>query len=199
MQGLRVGYVRVSSVDQNTERQLDGIQLDKVFTDKSSGKDSNRASFQAMIEYVREGDTILVHSMDRFARNLDDLRQVVQGLIKKGVKVEFLKENLIFKGDDSAISILTLSIMGAFAEFERSIIRERQKEGIQIAKKKGKYTGRKEVLNELQVADLRIRAAEGESKASIAKDYKLSRNAVYEYLMRYAKEPMPVSRALVLR
>ena len=141
--GQVVGYIRVSSLDQNTERQLDGRKLDRTFTDKASGKDTNRPELQAAIDYVREGDRLVVHSMDRLARNLDDLRKLVSDLTAHGVVVEFVKECLIFTGEEKAMSKLLLSVMGAFAEFERSLIRERQREGIALAKQKGVYAGRK--------------------------------------------------------
>ena len=146
----RVGYIRVSTLDQNTERQLDGQELDKVFTDKASGKDTKRPQLQAALDYLREGDSLVVHSMDRLARNLDDLRRIVLGLTSKGVLVEFVKERLTFTGEDSAMSQLLLSVMGAFAEFERSLIRERQREGIALAKKAGVYKGRKPSLTDEQ-------------------------------------------------
>src|SRR3974390_1731472 len=132
--GKRIGYVRVSSVDQNELRQLDGIQLDKRFTDKASGKDTKRPHLQAALEYLREGDVLVAHSMDRLARNLDGLRKVVSDLTARGVAVEFMKEQLTFTGQDSAMSKLLLSVMGAFAEFERSLLKERQREGIAVAK-----------------------------------------------------------------
>ena len=125
MKGQRIGYVRVSSFDQNPERQLDQIQVDKTFTDKASGKDTQRPELEALLSFVREGDTIVVHSMDRLARNLDDLRRLVQKLTKRGVRIEFAKESLVFTGEDSPMANLMLSVMGAFAEFERALIRER--------------------------------------------------------------------------
>src|SRR5258708_3639531 len=128
--GQRIGYQRVSTVDQNTDRQLDGVELDKMFTDKASGKDANRPALARAIEYARDGDTLVVHSMDRLARNLEDLRRLVRELNGQGVKVEFIKENLIFTGEDNAMSTLLLSMLGAVAEFERSMILERQCEGI---------------------------------------------------------------------
>ncbi len=143
MLGQKIGYVRVSSLDQNQVRQLDGIKLDKVFTDKASGKDTNRPALNALLDFVREGDTVVVHSMDRLARNLDNLRYLVQLLTKKGIEVEFVKEHLTFTGKDSPMAQLMLSVMGAFAEFERALIKERQREGIAIAKQKGFYKGRK--------------------------------------------------------
>jgi DNA invertase Pin-like site-specific DNA recombinase len=179
---MRVGYVRVSSDDQNTDRQLDGVTVDKIFTDKLSGKNVERPALQQLIEFAREGDTVVVHSMDRLARNLDDLRKLVYMLTSKKVKVEFIKESLVFTGDDSPMSMLLLSVMGAFAEFERALIRERQKEGIDAAKKKGVYKGRRKSLNNDQVNELRARVAAGEQKASIARDFGISRETVYKYL-----------------
>jgi DNA invertase Pin-like site-specific DNA recombinase len=131
---VRVGYVRVSSVDQNTVRQLDGIAVERVFTDKASGKDTLRPKLDEMLAFVLDGDTVIVHSMDRLARNLDDLRRVVRSLTGKGVRVEFIKESLGFTGDDSPMATLLLSVMGAFAEFERALILERQREGIAAAR-----------------------------------------------------------------
>lgn len=179
--GQRVGYVRVSSVDQNTERQLDGVQLDRTFTDKVSGKDINRPQLEALIGFVREGDIVVCHSMDRLARNLDDLRKLVITLTKRGVHVQFIKEYLTFTGEDSPMAMLLLSMLGAVAEFERSLIKERQREGIAIAKAKGVYLGRKPSLNADQVHELRKRIAAGDKKAVIARDFGISRETVYQY------------------
>ena len=177
----RVGYIRVSTLDQNTERQLDGQELDKVFTDKASGKDTKRPQLQAALDYLREGDILVVHSMDRLARNLDDLRRIVLGLTSKGVLVEFVKERLTFTGEDSAMSQLLLSVMGAFAEFERSLIRERQREGIALAKKAGVYKRRKPSLTDDQAQRLRARITAGEKKAALAREFGISRETVYQY------------------
>jgi DNA invertase Pin-like site-specific DNA recombinase len=179
--GQRVGYQRVSTLDQNTARQLDGIQLDKVFTDKASGKDANRPELARAIDYVREADTLVVHSMDRLARNLEDLRRIVRELTGQGVRVEFVKESLTFTGEDSAMNTLLLSMLGAVAEFERSMILERQREGIAIAKAAGKYKGRKAALTDERVAELRVRLAQGESVTSLAKAFGISRQTVYNY------------------
>ncbi|MBN0091514.1 recombinase family protein, partial [Pseudomonas aeruginosa] len=116
------GYVRVSSFEQNPERQLEQVEVSKLFTDKASGKDTQRPQLEAMLGFVREGDTVVVHSMDRLARNLDDLRRLVQKLTQRGVRIEFLKEGLVFTGEDSPMANLMLSVMGAFAEFERALI-----------------------------------------------------------------------------
>ena len=175
----RVGYIRVSTLDQNTDRQLDGVALDKVFTDRASGKDTARPQLQAALEYLREGDLLVVHSMDRLARNLDDLRRIVFDLTKRGVQVQFVKENLIFTGEDSPMSNLLLSLLGAVAEFERSMIRERQREGIELAKKKGVYKGRKPALTAAQVAEIRKRVKAGEKKSALAAEYRISRQTLY--------------------
>src|SRR5271157_4635752 len=110
MIGKRIGYVRVSSFDQNSERQLDNVKVDKQFTDSASGKDTNRPQLEALLSFVREGDTVVVHSMDRLARNLDDLRRIVQQLTKRGIKIEFVKEHLTFTGDESPMANLMLSV-----------------------------------------------------------------------------------------
>jgi DNA invertase Pin-like site-specific DNA recombinase len=178
----RVGYCRVSTLDQNTDRQLEGVKLDKLFTDKASGKDTNRPQLQAALEYLREGDLFVIHRMDRLARNLDDLRRIVLDLTKRGIHVQFVKENLTFTGEDSPMSNLLLSLLGAVAEFERSMIRERQREGIALAKKAGVYKGRKPSLKPKQIAEIRKRAAAGEKKTGLAAEYGISRQTLYSAL-----------------
>ena len=175
----RVGYIRVSSLDQNTERQLEGVDLDNVFTDKASGKDTARPQLQAALEYLREGDLLLVHSMDRLARNLDDLRRIVLDLTRRGVHVQFIKENLTFTGEDSPMSNLLLSLLGAVAEFERSMIRERQREGIALAKKAGIYKGRKPSID---VAAVQALKAQGLGASEIAAKLGIGRASVYRAL-----------------
>ena len=182
MQGQRIGYVRVSSFDQNPERQLEQVAVGKVFTDKASGKDTQRPELDALLSFVREGDTVVVHSMDRLARNLDDLRRLVQKLTKRGVRIEFVKECLTFTGEDSPMANLMLSVMGAFAEFERALIRERQREGIALAKQRGAYRGRKKALSPEQVAELQQRVAAGEQKAKLSREFGISRETLYQYL-----------------
>ena len=180
--GQIVGYLRVSSLDQKELRQLDGITLDKRFVDKASGKDLHRPELEQLTGYVREGDTVICHSMDRLARNLDDLRKVVLGFTDRGVHVRFEKENLTFTGEDSPMSHLMLSVMGAFAQFERDLIRERQREGIALAKlREGAYVGRKPSLNPAQAKDLRRRVAAGESKTALAGELGISRMTIYRY------------------
>ncbi|WP_278386273.1 MULTISPECIES: recombinase family protein [Stutzerimonas stutzeri subgroup] len=182
MHGQRIGYIRVSTLDQNPDRQLEGVQVSKVFIDKASGKDTQRPQLEALLSYVREGDTLVVHSMDRLARNLDDLRRMVQQLTGRGVRIEFVKESLAFTGEDSPMANLLLSVMGAFAEFERALIRERQREGISLAKQRGVYRGRKKALSDSRLEELRRRIEAREPKAALAREFGISRATLYEYL-----------------
>jgi DNA invertase Pin-like site-specific DNA recombinase len=188
MKGHRIGYIRVSSVGQNTDRQLDGMEFDKIFTDKVSGKDTNRPELTKMLDWVREGDHVVVHALDRLARNLDDLRKIVKDLTARKVTIEFKKENLTFSGDDSPMSTLLLSVMGAFAEFERSLIKERQLEGIAIAQKAGAFKGRKRTMTDDRISEIKRRVASGDKKAVIARDMGVSRETVYQYLRANATE-----------
>ena len=182
MTGQNVGYLRVSTLIQNTARQLDGISLDKTFEDRASGKDTDRPQLTACMNHLREGDTLHVHSMDRLSRNLEDLRRIVKELTSRGVVVKFHKEGLSFNGDDSPMSNLLLSMLGGVAEFERSIILERQREGIAIAKSEGKYKGRKPSLTKDRVVELRRRSVAGEKKSALAREFGISRETVYSFL-----------------
>ncbi len=180
--GQRVGYIRVSTLDQNTERQLDGIELDKAFTDRASGKDTKRPQLAAALEYVREGDTLLVHSLDRLARNVEDLRRIVRQLNERGISIEFVKNRLVFSGGADPSARLMLTMLGAFAEFERELIRERQREGIALAKARGVYKGRKRALSTTEASELIEQAHAGIPKADLARAYGISRETVYQYL-----------------
>jgi DNA invertase Pin-like site-specific DNA recombinase len=184
MPGKKIGYIRVSSFDQNPDRQLENIILNKKFIDKASGKDTARPALVAMLDYARDGDTVIIHSMDRLARNLNDLRRLVTQLTNQQIRVEFVKEGLAFTGEDSPMSELLLSMMGAFAEFERSLIKERQMEGISLAKKRGAYKGRKAALSKDQVNQIKERVANGDKKSHIARDFNISRETLYQYLRR---------------
>jgi DNA invertase Pin-like site-specific DNA recombinase len=182
MLGQRIGYIRVSTLDQHVDRQLEGIEVDKTFIDKASGKDTKRPQLGLLMSFARAGDTVVVHSMDRLARNLDDLRRMVHTLTGRGVRIEFVKEHLAFTGDDSPMASLLLSVMGAFAEFERALIHERQREGIALAKQRGAYKGRKKSLSQAVVAELRQRLTTGMSKAQVARELGISRQTLYQYL-----------------
>ncbi len=185
--GQVVGYRRVSTLDQSTSRQLEGVELDKLFEDKMSGRDTNRPQLNAMLSHVREGDTVVCHSLDRLGRNLDDLRKLVKDLSSRGIRVQFLKENLTFTGEDSPMANLLLSVMGAFAEFERELIRERQREGIALAKQAGIYKGRKPSLTPENIGDIRKRVAAGERKSALATEYGVTRMTIYNALALPAK------------
>ncbi len=176
-----IGYIRVSSITQNTDRQLDGIELDKIFEDKVSGKDTNRPQLNACLDYLREGDTLHVHSWDRLARNLLDLEGIVNNLTSKGVSVKSVKEGLTFEGgkEMNLRDKLLFQILGAFSEFERANIRSRQREGIEIAKKKGVYKGKVAKINRAPIlADLQT----GMKKVEILKRHKISRSYLYKII-----------------
>lgn len=182
-----MGYIRVSAADQNPGRQLEGVKLDKIFSEKISGKDTNRPQFRACIEYVREGDTLHVHSLDRLGRSLLDLEKTVSGLVGKGVAVRFHKENLTFNSQTrDSMGKLLFQILGAFAEFERNLIRERQAEGIALAMAKGKNFGRPPKLTEEQKSRIckawQSKAETGETISSLAKKFNVSRATVHNVI-----------------
>ncbi|GAB5471472.1 MAG: recombinase family protein [Rhodospirillales bacterium] len=176
---MKVGYRRVSSIDRNFERQHLG-EVERVFEEKVSGKNTDRAALQEMIAFVREGDEVIVFSIDRFARDLRDLQSTIQALNDKGVSITFLSERLTFTGDtDDAFSRLQLQLMGAFAEFERNIIRKRQAEGIAKAKERGVYRGRKKTVDDAKIIDLK---GQGKGVSEIATALGVSRMTVYRAL-----------------
>jgi len=175
-----VGYRRVSTVEQNFDRQDLGA-VDKLFEEKLSGKSAkDRPALNAMLEWVREDDTVIVHSIDRLARDLRDLQSIIQKLNDKGVSIIFKTESLTFSAkSDDAFATLQLQMMGAFAEFERNIIRKRQAEGIAKAKAKGLYKGRPKVVDDTKVKELR---QSGMGATTIAKHLGIGRATVYKSL-----------------
>ncbi len=179
--------MRVSSVDQNTERQLAGVSLEKVFTDHQSGKSADRPALRECMNFVREGDTLHVHSIDRMARNLADLLSMITQLNRKGVVIRFHKEGLVFTGDDSPMQRLHLQIVGAVAEFERALIRERQAEGIALAKKLGVYSGRKRSKSREEILAIVQDAKETDNVSATARKNKVSRTTLYRW-MKFAKD-----------
>lgn len=185
MPGQSCGYIRVSTEAQNTARQEEALallNLDKIFIDKASGKDTERPQLTAALSHVREGDTFIIYSMDRLSRSLTDLTSLVKNLTSKGVKVQFIKESLSFTGENNALANLMLGIMGSLAEWERSVIRERQLQGIAIAKAAGVYKGRKKSLSSNEHAEVKRLSAAGESKSVIARKFGISRPTLYSYL-----------------
>lgn len=182
MSGHKIGYIRVSSIGQNVGRQLDGIKLDRRFEEKVSAKTKKRPILSECLDYVREGDELHVHSIDRLARNLVDLQTIISSLNEKGVSVHFHKENLVFTGADNPMNKLMLQMMGAFAEFERNLIHERQAEGIASAKKKGIKFGKAPKLTPDQVLEVKQLVADRYSKIEIAKRFNVSRQTIYNVL-----------------
>lgn len=171
-----VGYIRVSTADQNTERQLDGVHLDERFEDKLSGANTDRPQLQAMLKYVRKGDTIHVHSIDRLARSLVDLLEMVQDLNTKGIIIRFHKENLTFEGGaENPMQTLMFTMMGAFAQFERAVMKERQREGIAKAKERGVYKGRVKSVDDSAILAL---LAEGKSVRAVAAELDINPSTV---------------------
>ena len=185
MKNQNVIYMRVSSVSQNLDRQENftgEVKIDKVFEEKASGKDIRRPVLSSCMDYLREGDTLHVLSIDRLARNLKDLQDIITKLNEKKVTIKFYKENLSFSGKADAMSKLMLQMMGAFAEFERSLIRERQAEGIANALAKGRKWGRAKSLSPEQVEEIKKRVNGGEEKKALAKKFNVSRTTLYSVL-----------------
>ena len=176
-----IGYIRVSSYDQNTERQLDGIKLDKTFSDKASGGTANREALQQCLACLRAGDILHIHSIDRLARNLLDLQHVVEGLTQKGVTVKFHQENLVFSGvGTSPLQTLLFQILGAFAQFERACIRERQREGIAHCKAMGKPLGRPAKLSDSDKNEIINKLLSGKLASQLAKEYSVSTSTIHK-------------------
>lgn len=185
-QGQKIGYIRVSSVDQNPARQreqLQALSIDPIFEDHASGKNTSaRSELQRMIEYIRSGDELYVTSMDRLARNLEDLLRIVRQLNGKGATVHFLKEQQTIAPDGAgSMSRLILGVMGAVAEFERELIRERQREGIALAKERGAYKGRKPI-DKVKLDQAFEFVRNGMAKNEAARKVGISRATLYKYI-----------------
>lgn len=179
--GLHVGYIRVSSAGQNTDRQLDGMVLDRVFIDKISGAMRDRPELNACLAYVRSGDTLHIHSIDRLARSLRDLQEIVDSLIARGITIVFESERLTFTNEDNPVSTMMLQMLGMIAQFERTLTRKRQREGIEIAKAKGKPNGRPKLDYSLRPKAQEL-LLKGYNKAQISKQLGLSRPSIDKLL-----------------
>ena len=176
---MKVGYRRVSTLEKSLDRQDLG-ECDRVFEEKESTGSANRPALQEMLAFVREGDTVVVHSIDRPARNLMDLQSIIQELNDKGVTTQFLSESLSFSADGGcAFQTLQLQMLGAFSQFECTMIRKRQAEGIAKAKAKGVYSQRKRSVNPEKIKQL---FEDGMTKVAIAKHLNISRMSVYRSL-----------------
>lgn len=185
---MDIGYIRVSSYDQSTLRQLEGVRLDKVFEEKASAKDLHRPVLQECLRFVREGDVLHVHSIDRLARNLKDLVEIVSELTQKKVVLRFHKENLVFGESESPFNTLQLHILGAVSQFERALIRERQREGIAKALKMRRHLGRKCKLDEEKERQVMQMVHDRHPKTQIAKTFGISRTLVYRIIRKYRKK-----------
>ena len=163
MKGQKIGYIRVSTVEQNTDRQLLDVELDKVFEEKVSAKTADRPQLNAMLGHIREGDEVFVHDISRLARNIEDLHRLVREIIGKGCAVHFVKENLHFSGDKSDPTQELL--LSAVYQFERAIMKERQREGIAVAKAAGKFKGRPKSIDNHEIRRI---LAEGNSISKTA-------------------------------
>lgn len=184
--GQTATYIRVSGEDQNLARQQElADRADRVFPEKESGREGNeRPVLQECIDWLRDGDTLLVWSIDRLARSIVDLNRIVSELRSKGVSVHFEKEQMTFKPDEEAdpYTEAMFNMLGTFAQFERRIIRQRQLEGIALAKAAGKYKGQKPKLTTAQLTELREKVALKVPKAEIARAMGVSRKTVYRAL-----------------
>lgn len=184
--GQRVAYIRVSSADQNQERQeAIGQEADKVFREKASaGEGKKRPELRNAIDWVRKGDTLTVWSIDRLARSIVDLNAIAAELREKGVVLHFVSENLTFDPNVEAdpFAEAMFNMVGIFAQFERRISKQRQREGIAAAKLAKKYRGQKPSLTAEQVAEIRKRVKEKAPKAEIARELKVDRTTIYRAL-----------------
>ena len=174
----KIGYQRVSTADQNTDRQE--LNVERIFEDKASGKNTDRPALKEMLAYIRSDDEVVVYSIDRLARNLRDLEDIIREVNSKGATISFLSERLTFSGSDDALSTLMLQMMGAFAQFERSMIKKRQAEGIAAAKAKpegkSKYAGRAPSIDRAVVSNM---LTAGSSVTAVAKSLGISRQSIY--------------------
>lgn len=186
---MNIGYVRVSTVEQNEERQLEGLKsykIDKWFTEKVSGKDTNRPKLKEMIEFAREGDTIFIWDFSRLSRSVKDLLDIVEQLQSKKIYLRSIKENL---DTSTPTGMLMLTMIGAINQFERANLLERQKEGIAIAKREGKYMGRKKIEYPENWEDVYNKWKQREITGTTAMEIlKLKRNTFYKLVKEYEGE-----------
>ena len=175
-------YIRVSTIQQNTDRQLVNVECDREFIEKVSGKDTNREELQKLLMVIREGDVFNCHELSRLARNTQDLLKLVDEILNKKAAIKFFKENLYFDGNkkDDPFQKLMLTMLAAISTFERDLMLERQREGIAIAKQKGKYKGRKSNFSDDDLRLIREDFKTSKNKAELAKKWGISRGYLYE-------------------
>lgn len=182
MNGQNIGYIRISTAGQNTERQLIDVDLDITFTDTASGKDTNRPELKRCLNHIRIGDTLHIHSIDRLARSLKDLQMIVEDINAKGVTVKFYKENLVFESNPSPMQTLMFQMLGAFAQFERSLIKNRCKEGLDACRARGQKLGRSPKLSLKQIDEIKKLISNKVDKSKIALEYGISRPTLYKVI-----------------
>lgn len=177
-----IGYIRVSSEGQNTDRQLDGVQLDKRFIDKISGASKDRPQLNACLQYIRSGDTLHVHSIDRLSRSIRDMEELVTGIVTRGITIMFHNENLTFsRTEDNPFATMQLHLLTVFAQFERSVSKKRQREGIEVARSQGKHLGRPTLDYSRRDEAIELSKA-GRNISQISRAMKLSRASIYKLL-----------------
>lgn len=179
-----IAYRRVSTTDQKTDRQLTGMSFDREFSDHCTGSNTKRPGLQACMDFLRSGDTLVIHSMDRLSRGLSDLLKLVGDLTSKGITIRFFQENLTFTGEKNPIQDLQLHIIGAVAQFEKNLLHQRQREGFAAAKRAGKHCGRKAKLSEQQKYEIQSRISAGEKKQNIANEFGVSRATIYNVIKK---------------
>ena len=179
-------YIRVSTIQQNDERQLSGIVCDREYREKLSGKDRNRPELRKLLDNLRTNDQVNVHELSRLARNTQDLLNIVDEILKVGASIQFHKENLLFDGakKDDPFQKLMLTMLGAISTFERDLMLERQREGIAIAKEKGKYKGRRSNFTDDDITKIKNEFKQTTNKAKLAKKYNISRGYLYELIKK---------------
>lgn len=176
--GQNVAYRRVSTGEQNVDRQLDGMAFDAEFGDHITGSVKRRPELDKCLKHLRAGDTLHVHSIDRLARDMLHLQELVSGLVGRGVAVKFHKENLTFNGDDDPMSQLLLNVLGSFAQFERQMLIARVREANAARRARGERVGPKPKLTDAQRQEIKRRLDGGESKRSLAAEYGVSRGTI---------------------
>ena len=185
---MKIAYVRVSTIEQNEARQTENLQkyeIDKWFIEKVSAKDTNRPKFKEMIDFARQGDTIYIHDFSRIARSTKDLLAIVEQLEEKGVFLVSTKENI---DTNTPTGKLMLTMIGAINEFERTNLLERQREGIAIAVKEGKYKGRKEVKIDDFAAHYNRYMERKVNKAQLAAELEISRPTLDKLIKEYEQK-----------
>jgi DNA invertase Pin-like site-specific DNA recombinase len=190
---MELAYKRVSTSDQNTARQLVGVDIDRDFVDIASGKNTERPQLQALLQMVRADDVIHIHELSRLGRSVKDLLEIVEQIVVIGASVKFHKENLIFSSNSkNSFQSLMLNLLSSIAQFERDLLLERQREGIEIAKKLGKFTGKKSRFTHEELIQIKEDFKSTKSKKKLAEKLGISRSYLYELVKNGEKKQLKV-------